>query len=623
MVKVSFKDMVLRLALSGFLNKKFGLFAALLGSWVLAGCTWSAPRRPSVLIIAVEGLSFDAFSCTSESLQINEDFKGFKTFCDEAVKFTHAYTPSVLSQPVLASILTGLYPEEHGLRHHGKSYLKSSFTTLPELALQKGYHTLFISGGAPAWRKTGLSQGFELFEDNIRVSQEQLYRPIANSIQIFFNSISEEKAGRPFFSVIFSNDLQFPEQMTQNQTGEIRSQSVQSQLFEVGESLEILSRGLKKMGRWDDTHVVLVGLNGGYFNPRPEEERSVSLYSSNTQVKLFIKPATKRRDLALQWSIDPSVTLVDLGPTLAQLINVELPQKSRHAVVSLGSVLRSPEVDWSEGRILMSESAWSQWYEMGVVRTSLRMDQYLYIFDQKPQLYNTLIDRLEVAKILESDPLVKKPITLFREHIEKNQILPWRPLPDSLMEKMALGRTLWKTQLQSENVNQRLVQLTRRRNWDEQLWSWRAQRLIQEKNWPELLVIAAEAGRKDWEYLAHQHLGHIKKLWALNSCQKILLNFSDEMALRECRDPLLESLIDWVKASSPEAAQSYKEIFLRMYDYHQIDQSVAKMNYINGLVWSTDPKNPVGLSTTEVALLLPRMEGFLRQVLARRAAKNL
>jgi arylsulfatase A-like enzyme len=622
MVKVSLIEMKLCLALRALSKYKVETVGVMLTSLLLTSCTWAPQRPPSILVIAVEGLSFDSFSCTSENLQVNEDYSGFKVFCDEAVKFTHAYTPSVMSQAAMASLLTGLYPIEHGLRNHGPDFLKAGFHTVAEQALMQGYQTSFISGGAPAWRKTGLSQGFEYFEDHIRVNEGTVYRPFGESVELFFRNLQQRVEHRPFFSVLFANDLQFADETTQNQAGEIRSKSAHSQLLEIGENLELLSQRLKKMGRWDDTYVILVGLNGGYFSPRPGEERAFSLYSSNTQVKLFIKPMSKKRDLALQWAIDRNVSLVDVGVSLWDLLGAQPKITSQFDVVSLSPVLKTPQVHWAEDRILMTESAWPSWQGVGVTRTALRMDQYLYIFDQRPQLFNTLIDRQEVARIDERDPLVKKPISEFREFTLKHQILDWRPLPDSLVEKLAIARELWRSQGAVDNIRQRLIHISRKRNWDEQIWSWRAQDLIERQRWEELLKLAEESGKREWEYLVRQNLPQDRKSTPLRGCYRVLRNFADSQALRDCQDPLFEALVSWVKESDQEKAIVYKEAFLRLYSTHKRDERIGQLNYMNGLVWSVNHRMPFGTNLTELALALPRMEGFSRQVFARTGSKN-
>src|ERR1039457_5933799 len=83
------------------------------------GCSPSSPRGDgSILIIAVSNFRADDLTCGLSGDSITPQLD---TICKESVRFTHAYTPSVLTIPALASILTGLYPAEHGVHRNGAS----------------------------------------------------------------------------------------------------------------------------------------------------------------------------------------------------------------------------------------------------------------------------------------------------------------------------------------------------------------------------------------------------------------------------------------------------------------------------------------------------------------------
>jgi hypothetical protein len=138
------------------------LFVTLIVFTLLTGCSWGDKKAKSLIVIAVEGLAFESFTCSN--LKDNPgQAQGFYTFCEEAVRFTHAYAPSPLSGASLGSMFTGVYPVEHGLRDHGEAYLPASWVTVPEVAIQKGYRTAFFSSGPPVLYKSGLGQGSSHF----------------------------------------------------------------------------------------------------------------------------------------------------------------------------------------------------------------------------------------------------------------------------------------------------------------------------------------------------------------------------------------------------------------------------------------------------------------------------
>ena len=171
-------------------------------------CSWRSPAQPAVLVILVENLGFGTFSCQE---QTSQDDEGFDAFCQESVRFTHAYAPSTLTQPNVVSILTGMYPTEHGVRHNGAQALSAKTVTVDEAARTKGYKTSFFSGGPPIWRRSGISQGFDTFDDNISVSLKSPYRPSSAIVDAFLNWQANRAPNGKFVGVLSFADAQASE----------------------------------------------------------------------------------------------------------------------------------------------------------------------------------------------------------------------------------------------------------------------------------------------------------------------------------------------------------------------------------------------------------------------------
>lgn len=590
--------------------------------FILVGCSWNRPTKPSVLVIAVENLAFESFSCSSEQI-LSKDFSGFRNLCEEAVRFTHAFTPSTMSQATLASIMTGLYPHEHHVTHNGGEYLSGSFQTVAEVASQKGYRTSFFSGGAPVFRKSGLAQGFELFEDNTPVSRNQLYRPMAESSRMFLRWLRKIEPEESFFSTIFVSDLQFPGVTTMDSVGEIRNRSYASQLREIGETLGQLIDELRRRGRWDSTHVIILGTNASAINGRPGEEKAYSLYSSTTQVKLFIKPARKRRDKGIEWKIDKNVTLVDVGATLFDFLQAPPPEpKDRDLIVtSLTGVLERPEVNWKEDRLILIESGWPAWHEVGGYRYALRKDQYLLIFDERPKLFNTLIDRLEIAAVDLDDPLVEARVNEMMNFFRQQKLPTWRALPETLSEKLAVARSLWRDQPIKEETTRRLNRLSSHRSWDEQIWGWRAYLALQERDWKALNSIGDKAQNKLWKFVANKNLNRKTSLKG-GGCLSFFIPMDDQPTPHDCDDSVLISLHRWIEEQESAQKIYLKEEFLRKFRLQQIDRHLGELNYVNGLSWSVSVRNPAGPSFSQLLLSLPENRTYEKQTYARLSEEN-
>ena len=130
--------------------------------------TWEnvpAPTPPwNLILLTLDTTRQDRLSCYgfSEKTTPNLD-----KLAAEGVLFTHALSPIPCTLPAHATILTGLYPYQHGVRYNGNYALADRFSTLAEILKARGYRTGAVMGGFPLDHKFGTAQGFEFYEDNL------------------------------------------------------------------------------------------------------------------------------------------------------------------------------------------------------------------------------------------------------------------------------------------------------------------------------------------------------------------------------------------------------------------------------------------------------------------------
>ena len=80
---------------------------------------------------------------------------GFDEFARRGVVFERAYAPTPLTLPSHATMLTGLYPPEHGLRVNGAGRLDDDIPWLPKILQRQGYDTgAFIAAAVLATLKS-------------------------------------------------------------------------------------------------------------------------------------------------------------------------------------------------------------------------------------------------------------------------------------------------------------------------------------------------------------------------------------------------------------------------------------------------------------------------------------
>ncbi len=127
----------------------------------LTGCDCSpdvGPVPPSLLLVTIDTWRADHFE---PGLTPN-----IHALAERGLRFDNAFTPTGLTSPAHASLLTGLLPWNHGMRannHHGSS-LTWRATTIAEQLRMGDWRTAAFVSAYPAGPEGGLGQGFQVFD---------------------------------------------------------------------------------------------------------------------------------------------------------------------------------------------------------------------------------------------------------------------------------------------------------------------------------------------------------------------------------------------------------------------------------------------------------------------------
>ncbi|MBW1686087.1 MAG: sulfatase [Deltaproteobacteria bacterium] len=83
------------------------------------------------------------------------------------VRFSDAVAQAISTPPSHASILTGLNPPAHGLRRLWGQSLAQQNLTLAEILRDRGFVRAAFVSGRPLDRRSGLDQGFSIYDDSL------------------------------------------------------------------------------------------------------------------------------------------------------------------------------------------------------------------------------------------------------------------------------------------------------------------------------------------------------------------------------------------------------------------------------------------------------------------------
>jgi len=119
----------------------------------------SVPQRPDIMLITIDTLRADSLEPYGATDTLTPNITHLAS---DSVVYEAATTPMPLTRPAHASILTGLYPDQHGvLTNH--QILPEEVLTLAETLRDIGYQTAGFTGIRFLNRRSGLAQGFDAF----------------------------------------------------------------------------------------------------------------------------------------------------------------------------------------------------------------------------------------------------------------------------------------------------------------------------------------------------------------------------------------------------------------------------------------------------------------------------
>jgi len=137
------------------------------------------PESPSVILILVDTLRYDYLGVDGFEGDISTNLDWLAL---ESIRFDRAFAPAPWTKPSVASLMTGLYPQTHGVRDQGGKIMPNATdtlsrqaTTFAEVFAAHGYETAAFVGNAWLAPPYGYDQGFETYvvdnDDGRLVSQ--------------------------------------------------------------------------------------------------------------------------------------------------------------------------------------------------------------------------------------------------------------------------------------------------------------------------------------------------------------------------------------------------------------------------------------------------------------------
>jgi arylsulfatase A-like enzyme len=294
-------------------RKEWGALALLLAIasvLVFGGCIADGPK-PNIILISVDCLNQRQFE---EALK-NGYAPTLQALAGRSLIFTRAYAHAPWTTPSHMSMLTGLYPSQHGRdisilmagRFGELGERVADYETIADRLGVAGYETVAFVGKGSISAKFGLAQGFSVYHEFDQENPEK--SDLARSIPALEHWLDQRKPG-PFFLFFHTYDLHYP-------LPEGRPSDPAAIRYVDGLLARLIAR-LEEKGLHDSTLLLLTGDHGSSMI-RTEGKcclHGAGHYEENLRVPLLVKlpaPGKTGRSDVLVRHIDILPTVLDVA----------------------------------------------------------------------------------------------------------------------------------------------------------------------------------------------------------------------------------------------------------------------------------------------------------------------
>jgi arylsulfatase A-like enzyme/Flp pilus assembly protein TadD len=259
---------------------------------LVAGCNRiqaerGARRGPSVLLVTIDTLRADHVGAYGSPRAKTPTLDALAA---RGVRFERASATVPLTLPSHTSILTGLYPPHHGVRHNAIFRAGPELETLAERFRAAGYATGAVLGAAVLDREFGLDQGFDVYDDAIpehRSGGSGFHERTAREVSDAALAFLAEQRG-PVFLWLHYYDPHTAYRPPPKFLAEAGGDTYAGEIAYVDAELGRVIEALRASGRLDDTLVSVTADHGEGLGEHGEATHTYLVYESVLHVPWIV-----------------------------------------------------------------------------------------------------------------------------------------------------------------------------------------------------------------------------------------------------------------------------------------------------------------------------------------------
>ena len=333
-----------------------------------------AATRPNIILVTLGSTRADRMGY----LGAKNPTPAADALAKQGVIFEHAYAQAPTTVVSIATLLSGTYPQTHGVSDLGAP-LPNGLSFLPDLLHAHGYRTAAFIGSIELDPRSGFAsgfdRGFEVYDAGFRPAGSGvpiLDRPGTQMVARAATWITSSAKG-PFFLWVHLADP-----ATARGVGYDRAVAVADAA--VGK----LISALRAQKLFDDSLIILAADHGESLGAHGEATHGVFLYDDAIRVPLLLK--LPQNQMAGK-RVRGRARLLDAAPTILEVAGIPGPSQMQGQ-----SLLRMARTNPDADQPAYSRADFSQQAFGWSPLESWRSGKYLYIRAPQPELYDLSAD---------------------------------------------------------------------------------------------------------------------------------------------------------------------------------------------------------------------------------------
>ncbi|HKV60750.1 MAG TPA: sulfatase-like hydrolase/transferase [Candidatus Acidoferrum sp.] len=349
----------------------------------------AATGQPNVILITLDTVRADRMGFLGSKLGLTPHLDALAS---QGVVFERAYSQAPITPVSHATILTGTFPQYHGIRNFGDR-LPPSVPFLPEILHAQGYHTGAFVGSIILDPKNGFASGFERGFDvydagfHRQKTGERREASMQRRGEVTLGHVLEwvgQQKGGPFFLWFHLWDAHDPYNPPEPFRSRFPNAPYNGCIANLDATVGKLLDYLRSQGLYDNTVIAVAADHGESLSEHGELTHSIFLYDATIHVPLLLKLPGNR---SASQRVNAAASLVDLAPTLLEALGQTPPpaMQGSSLLPLVGNPHPGNRPSFATGDHSERSFGWS-------ALVSLRLGNQLYVRAPKPELYDLASD---------------------------------------------------------------------------------------------------------------------------------------------------------------------------------------------------------------------------------------